>query len=174
MCPMCLVSVISNNSLLGCIGYGRRHHTASWWFALHSQADSSVKLILFPRLLHNLCLSTFILALNLQAVQCPAHFGTTVIWQIKACSVTCAGSTWEMWHSSSPSFPTSPVIWLEKTPAVAGRQKRNWWAAHISNSMDLTAPVSSSSSAWEVSLFCGPSKQWTGSFWSLLYTLFLS
>lgn len=72
------------------MGYGRKHHPASWRFPLHSQAQTFVKLILFPCLL---CLSTLTPALNLQTAQCPALSGTTDIWQRERRLVMCAGST---------------------------------------------------------------------------------
>lgn len=135
--------------------------------------DPPVKLILFPHLLRLLCLSAFIPALNLQPARCPAHFGTTVVWQRERRLVMCAGSTEkEMWHSSSSSSQTSSVIQLEKAPAVAGRQKESWRAARVSKSVHLMA---SSFSPFPLGIFplLWPGARWTFKIadWQLLKSL---
>lgn len=41
------MSVIFNNSLLGCLGYGRKHRLVSWWFALLLNKYNSLIFFIF-------------------------------------------------------------------------------------------------------------------------------
>lgn len=130
------MSVIFNNSLLGCLGYGRKHRLVSWWFALLLNKHNSLIFFIF---------SVF----SLLSCSKPSYGAMpSRLWhnchmaKRKAFSYVCR-QHWEKCDTARPpSFQTSPVIQLEKATAVSEKQRERWQAVHVSKSTYLMGPAS--------------------------------